>query len=90
MKLGLLDKFFEKKQKRIKPIFYLQLVLIIGYFSLFFLDINRSFGYIFLSLSFLLIGIESYLLKEKKVIFILNFIAFFMFALIFILDYFNL
>ncbi|MGF6950364.1 hypothetical protein QF028_002869 [Neobacillus sp. B4I6] len=88
--MGLLEKFFEKKKKRIKPLFYLQLVIIIGFFSLFFIDINRSFGTLFLSLSFLLIGIESYLLKEEKVVFILNFIASFMFASIFISDYFYL
>ncbi len=88
--MGLLNKFFEKKQKRIKPLFYLQLVLIFGYFSLFFINNNRSYGDLFLSLLLLLIGIENYLLKEKKANFILYFIASFMFALIFILDFFNL
>jgi hypothetical protein len=88
--MGLLDKLFEKKKKRIKPFFYLQLVLIIGYFSMYFTGINTSFGTLLLSLMFLLTGIESYLLKEIRGSYLLNYLASFMFAIIFILDYFNL
>lgn len=88
--MGILDKFFEKKKKRIKPFFYLQLVLITGYFSMYFTDINTSFGTLLLSLMFLLTGIESYLLKEIRGSYLLNYLASCMFAIIFILDYFNL
>lgn len=57
---------------------------------MYFTDINTSFGTLLLSLMFLLTGIESYLLKEIRGSYLLNYLASCMFAIIFILDYFNL